>query len=225
MKKISVLGDSISTYEGFNPAGYAVFYEDYNLWHNGMDSVNDTWWHQVITKMNGTLCVNDSYSGSSVSGYRFPAGCCERRIRDLRGIEVPDIILIYMGFNDFGFGLPLQRLSGSKRDPYFFEDAYDIMLERIRKAYPFSEVICGVPMRTYMRRNDSFTFPEYFSGIPFEDYLNVIRKVSWQYGCRTADLPEVTYAYGTMDGTHPDKEGHAELAAAWIGSLEKMDLL
>ncbi|MCR5794328.1 MAG: hypothetical protein K6G61_03115 [Solobacterium sp.] len=223
-RNISILGDSISTYEGYNPAGYAVFYDSACAVRNGMRSVYDTWWAQVIRSMGGMLCSNGSYSGSTVSGYRFPAGCSEQRVNALRGKYDPDIILIYLGFNDFGMGLPLRRLSGSKRDPYFFEDAYDIMLERIRKTYPSALVICGVPMRTVIR-DSSFTFPEYFAGLPFEDYLNVIRRVSYQYGCLTADLNTAADHYTTLDGTHPDVLGHAELAQAWISCLGKLRVI
>lgn len=42
MKKISVLGDSISTFEGYNPAGYEVFYDNIVSHNNGLSSVDDT---------------------------------------------------------------------------------------------------------------------------------------------------------------------------------------
>ena len=41
---ISVMGDSISTFESFNPEGYSVFYDIQMQYINDLTSVNDTWW-------------------------------------------------------------------------------------------------------------------------------------------------------------------------------------
>jgi len=42
MRFVSVLGDSVSTYEGYNPKDYSVFYD--NAWqkNNGLATVYDT---------------------------------------------------------------------------------------------------------------------------------------------------------------------------------------
>lgn len=77
MKRVSILGDSVSTYTGWNPEGYAVFYENGVPARNGMNSYRDTWWARVLSEMGAELCVNDSYSGSKVSGKDFPAAAIE----------------------------------------------------------------------------------------------------------------------------------------------------
>ena len=105
---VSILGDSISTYDGYNPKGYAVYYDEYMQMRNGLQSVYDTWWAKVNQALGAFLCVNDSYSGCMVSGVDFPAGCSQERIMNLRTSEyMPDLILIYMGINDFGNGVPI----------------------------------------------------------------------------------------------------------------------
>ena len=118
---ISIMGDSISTFESFNPDGYCVFYDAQMQYVNGLTSVNDTWWAQVIQALHGELCVNNSYSGSKVSGESFPSACSAERCGSLHTPQVsPDIILIYMGFNDFGNGVPIHgKLFSFKRDPAF----------------------------------------------------------------------------------------------------------
>ena len=105
---VSFLGDSISTYSGFNPEGYAVFYDAEMQKRNGLNSVYDTWWAKVNQELRAYLCVNNSYSGSRVSGTDFPAGCCSERIMHLHTPKYkPNLILIYLGFNDFGYGVPI----------------------------------------------------------------------------------------------------------------------
>ena len=80
---VSILGDSISTYSGYNPKEYAVYYDEEMQKRNGLNSVYDTWWAKVNQSLCAYLCVNNSYSGSEVSGQKFPAGCCRERVMHL----------------------------------------------------------------------------------------------------------------------------------------------
>ena len=76
-------------------------YDKQNQQRNQIRSVYDTWWAKVNQSLHAFLCVNNSYSGSKVSGDSFPAGECEARLRNLRTEKyTPDLILIYLGFND-----------------------------------------------------------------------------------------------------------------------------
>ena len=58
MKFVSIMGDSISTFSGFNPEGYSVFYDEYNSHRNSMTSVYDTWWAKVNQFLHAYICVN-----------------------------------------------------------------------------------------------------------------------------------------------------------------------
>ena len=73
MKYVSILGDSISTFEGCNTKGYSIYYDEYHKEINGIKGVEDMWWHKVITHLGAQLCTNNSYSGSLVTGDKFPA--------------------------------------------------------------------------------------------------------------------------------------------------------
>lgn len=72
MKWISILGDSICTFEGYNAKGYYVYYDKAIKQENGIKSLNDTWWYQAINYLDGQLCVNNSYAGSRVTGADYP---------------------------------------------------------------------------------------------------------------------------------------------------------
>ena len=54
---VSFLGDSISTYSGFNPEGYAVFYDAEMQKRNGLNSVYDTWWAKVNQELRGSVAI------------------------------------------------------------------------------------------------------------------------------------------------------------------------
>ena len=54
-KKISILGDSISTFSGYIPSGNATWYP-----RGEVTAVTDTWWYQLIQQQGSTLGVNES---------------------------------------------------------------------------------------------------------------------------------------------------------------------
>ena len=142
---VSVLGDSISTFEGFNPPGFAVFYDAERQRLNGLNSVYDTWWAKVNQALHAYLCVNNSFSGGKVSGTGFPAAFA--RVEYLSNESyIPDLILLYIGYNDFGYGVKPCKEGirfGRKKDTAVFEDAYQTMLERIKEHYPSALIVCG----------------------------------------------------------------------------------
>ncbi len=106
-KKVSIIGDSISTFYGYTVAYYYCHYPATN---GTVTSVDQTYWYQLIyDKMkNAKLEKNISYSGTVVArttddsfkgqywyGYDF----CKRFID--QGLGHPDVVLIHGGTNDY----------------------------------------------------------------------------------------------------------------------------
>lgn len=231
-RQISILGDSISTFEGFNPRGYSVYYDDELQEINGLRTVEDTWWMQVIRALDGILCVNDSYSGSRVSGTSFPSAVCEERLTNLKTeTACPDIILIYMGFNDFGYGVKISmdhmglHFSKKTKNLNHFEDAYDEMLKRLKALWPQARIVCGTLLSTALKYRPGWGFSESYSRSELGVYNDTIRKVTAQNGCLLADLAESGPRYETLDGAHPTAAGHETIAGTWIGCLENLHLI
>ncbi len=218
----SLMGDSISTFVGTQPEGYRVHYDYENMQKNALRYIRDTWWAQTISHFSGRLCVNNSYAGSCVAGKHPFSGNSPKRTGLLHnGNIAPDIILIYMGIKDFGRGVPIKRKYFSfRKNPLYFEDAYALMITRIKNNYPTSRIICGTIARTYHAKINNWQFPEKFSGIALEDYNESIRFLVQKYKCELVDLRYVYYE--TLDGTHPTLKGHEELAEGWISGLEKI---
>ena len=171
---VSIIGDSISTYDGFNPEGYEVYYDKPRQMNNGMSSVYDTWWAKVNQGLHAYLCVNNSFSGSRVTGEGFPAASSTERTSLLHTQWYsPDLILIYIGFNDFGNGVPIRNPEPScffRKNPAFFEDAYEIMLKKVKHGYPSARIICATLMRTEVKGREYWDFPEHYRGNAFEDF-------------------------------------------------------
>lgn len=229
MRYVSIIGDSISTYEGFNPSGYAVFYDSQMQKKNSLTCVYDTWWAKVNQALQACICVNNSYAGSKVAGLDFPAAASAVRTSALHTAHhTPDMILIYIGFNDFGHGTPikakgLQRYF--KKDTQFFEDSYSEMLSGIRRNYPDSTIICATLMRTYIAGEAHWSFPEQFAGVAFAEYNQAIRRICRKKGCYLADIAALDMQYETLDGTHPTNNGHQTLYEAWMRSLSELGVV
>ena len=173
-KKISILGDSISTYKDVT-AGIAadttnstirdnIVWNGYNPGNStfGGTSVDSTWWQRTINALGATRLVNNSYSGRTVS--QALAGPCTQLHDDTgdNAGETPDIIFVYLGTNDI-FSAAMG--DGSKFDmatiqtmsdktsyvPQNLAESYAIMLYRIQKAYPDAEIYC----LTTLERSDA----------------------------------------------------------------------
>lgn len=222
-KFVSIIGDSISTYEGFNPHGYSVFYDNINQQLNGVTSVSDTWWAKVNQYLNADLCVNNSYSGSRVSGNGFPSANCQQRLMNLHTPSAyPDIILIYIGFNDFGNGIKIKKSGFRENYCDSFYDSYLHMIKSIKCNYPKATIICATLLKGYFKDDIKWHFPENFGGVPFDDYNDAIRKAAKKEKIRLADIAKSDARYETLDGTHPTNNGHLTIAEEWISCLKEM---
>lgn len=207
---ISIFGDSISTYEGYLPYGYSVYYDAWAIARNGLRGVEDTWWMQVIGALGGELCRNNSFSGSTVAGGYFPAGCSDERCHALHGTDMPDVILIYLGTNDRGYGVPH---GGANSGGDTFCGAYRAMLQKLKRAYPAAEIVAATLPRGNLR------------GVPSapacsDGYDAAIRVAAEAEGCRVADIAAYGERYETLDGLHPTREGHRQLFLLWMRALE-----
>lgn len=236
-KQFSILGDSISTLDGYNPRGYKVFYTGVNSEKAHVTQMQDTWWDKVISFFGGELLVNNSWSGSRVtklheSEQLFPSGCSDERTSSLHINEItPDVILIYLGTNDWGFGVNTgneTRILGVDENEYF-DSAYDNMLKKLKRNYPQSEIWCFTLCETFISERLDFQFPHRHAGIHIEEYNNIIRHAAWNNKCKLIDLYNFHIPYDTIDGSHPTNHGMDTIAtmvlrAALIDGSDSMNL-
>lgn len=215
--KISVLGDSISTYKGYNPSGYSVYYKDDKLYDNEIESVNDTWWKQVIDGLGGELCINNSYSGSLVSGRFDTCACSETRCSALHCEASPDIILVYMGTNDRGFDCDIGL--GEPENIQKFYGAYRTMLSRLKNNYPTAKIVCATLLMGYLKDGINLSYDRFM--IEDSYYNEAIRLAVKEEGCFLADIALSGERYETLDFCHPTKNGHKTIAKLWLEQLRK----
>lgn len=237
-KKISFLGDSITTFQGWIPSGYAVFYPKPFL-----NDVEQTWWKQLINVTGMELVKNCAWSGSRLTGNAASttsasAGCSNKRIADLAdGDRIPDIIIILISINDFNADTPLGTWDGGvlpedSTNVTTICEGYALMLSKIMKAYPSAEVFCGTVLEapaygTY--DNTPNVFPTDFgSGDGYttvHDYNNAIRNIALAFGANVLEMHScgITYFNHKIymgDGLHPNAAGAKLMTKKALAELE-----
>ena len=237
-KKISFLGDSITTFQGWIPSGYAVFYPKPFL-----NDVEQTWWKQLINVTGMELVKNCAWSGSKLTGNaasttNASAGCSNKRIADLAdGDRIPDIIIILISINDFNADTPLGTWDGGVLPEDSTKvtticEGYALMLSKIMKAYPSAEVFCGTVLEapaygTY--DNTPNVFPTDFgsddSYTTVHDYNNAIRNIALAFGANVLEMHScgITYFNHKIymgDGLHPNAAGAKLMTKKALAELE-----
>lgn len=208
-KRISILGDSVSTFAGITPPE-ALFYDAWRQEETGVTSPDDTWWMQVIQGMGGILGVNNSYAGSTVSGGFMTSGTSEKRLRTLSAEGEPDMILVAMGANDWGFGV----------HPQEFEYEYRRMLQRMKRLYPRAEIWCATILRGKPVPEEEMFF-NVDDVISPNIYSDIIRRIGTEEAVHLADVSGYHMEYETIDGVHPNREGMKMIACLWLKELQK----
>lgn len=143
--KMSVLGDSYSTFEGMIPEGYDCWYF-HDTEGNDVKSADQTWWH-LLSEANGLeIDKLDSWSGSTVSysGYRgedYKDRSFNTRIDRLGN---PEVIFIFGGTNDDWAKSPIGEFKygdWTEEDMYSYRPAFARLLDSLQKKYPDALVI------------------------------------------------------------------------------------
>ena len=189
---VSFFGDSITTFEGEIPEGFASYYPT-----SGCDVTSKelTWWYKAASKLGYTILTNNSYSGSYVTNVGTNSWYGEgiERIRYLeKDNETPDVVIIHMGTNDFSHGVTGDR----------FKKAYTHMIEQIK--YYYDDVIiyvCLLPSNLY---GDNFIAPR-------ETNNASIKQIANDYNLKIIDFTSVLTNSNCRElifaGSHPNKDG------------------
>lgn len=141
-KKVSILGDSYSTFQGSNPEGYAPFYPNDR---NDVTQVEQTWWSLYIQAMGYTLEKNDSWGGTTIcnTGYGMRDVTASSFNARANLLGNPDIIFVFGGTNDAWANSPIgdyQYEGWTDESNKAFRPALACLLVRLKELYPNAQL-------------------------------------------------------------------------------------
>ena len=202
-KKVSILGDSISTYQGYsNNTAYNSTIGDnivyYNGYYQNFRDVNETWWMQMIDETGMELLVNNSYSGDKVCVNGISRAL---QLHNNENVN-PDVICVYLGVNDIIGGCTTAQ----------FTTNYNTMISGIRNKYPDAEI--------YL-----MTFP-YFQNASVGSYCDIVEQTAATYDCtfvdlyRTSGITSANVADHMVDGfLHPNYQGMDKITDCLVNAM------
>lgn len=211
--RISIFGDSYSTYEGYlTPDTNAIWYyrpENKALHRqNDVRKVEETWWHQVITNMSATLEINNSFSGATVcyTGYKDKRGIHQDYsdrafITRSNKLGNPDVILICAATNDSWAGAPIGDYifgNWTKEQLYSFRPAMAKLLHDVKANYPTAKLLFILNSELKQDINES------------------IHTICAHYAVPCLDLHDIDKQQG-----HPSVKGMKEMATQVTKYLKK----
>ena len=141
--KVSVLGDSYSTFEGWIPEGNEPWYGAEI--GNDVKDVKDTWWYQLIEDNGLALELNNSWSGATIcnTGYNGEDYTHRSFLTRAGSLgENPDLIFVFGGTNDAWAGSPLGEWGGT--DMYTVRPASLAMFKKLKENYPDALIVAIV---------------------------------------------------------------------------------
>ncbi len=139
-KKISIYGDSISTYYGISDSALynttltqnVTYYNVERMTRNDMLMTKDeTWWGIVLSELDAKLCVNNSYMGDATTSQYALGRAANLHKNFMNKIENPDTIIVYFGINDY-----------HAKAESTFRDNYRAIIAKMQETYPDARIYC-----------------------------------------------------------------------------------
>ena len=209
------MGNSISTYYGYIPDGYKVFYTEDKEKKYGIQ-VGDTWWMQLSRLSGLSFLANASWSGSRVSCDLLDSDApfvSNARVAAVGRAGVPDIIFIMGGTNDWNQAkLPLGNYSTDTfTDSLSFRGAYAMLLHKLSTRYPSTKLVCLsiTPRSAGVDQQNAMGYSQ-------ADANESIRRIAQQFGGYYIDCTTIPFSSNwnlyTLDKLHPTAAGAALMA-------------
>lgn len=141
-KKVSVLGDSYSTFVGVIPSNYSSFYPNDR---NDVTKIEQTWWSLYVKTKGYALEKNDSWGGTTIcgTGYGGMNSSYSNFISRVDSLGNPDIIFVFGGTNDAWANSPMgeyQYSDWTKDDCKYFRPALACLIDMLQKRYAQAEI-------------------------------------------------------------------------------------
>lgn len=158
MKNAIIFGDSYSTFEGYIPENYAVYYTKAGRPETDVTDVSETWWNLTAKEANLNIVLNNSWSGSTIGYTGWNNTDCSQTSSFIFRLEqlikdgffeknTIDTVFVFGATNDSWCNAPLGEI---KYDEHKKEDLYCVLpaicyfLKKLKETLPEAKIYCLV---------------------------------------------------------------------------------
>ncbi len=208
---VMIFGDSYSTYAGYIPEGYAVYYSGSRETPPDLPSAAQTWWGRLLEATDSVLVQNNSWSGSTI-GYTGYMGDCSTSSSFIYRFEKLlaegffeqnsiDTLLVFGGTNDSWSEAPLGELKydGIEREDLFCVlPAISYFAKRLKEALPTARIV-------FIANSDIK-----------EEIIDAIQRIAEHYGLESVALTGIAKV-----NRHPDELGMEQICAQVLSALAR----
>ena len=203
-RTFSILGDSYSTFQGYNPSGYATWYPETAISsNNDCQAVENTWWYKFAKDMKCALQLNESYSGTPICNDGWGSGTDDASTKSFiaRMSKVPqsELIFIFGGTNDEWIGVEI--------GDYVYSGWTDAQKSQFRPAMAY--------MLDYMLHHHVGAKIVFIKNTGLTNLGESIDTICAHYGVPVIELTDAV----TKVNSHPNINGMLEIEAQVIDAL------
>lgn len=154
LKNVLIFGDSYSTFEGYIPNGFAVYYSKTEGGETDLRAVEDTWWYSLLKETDSKLIQNNSWSGSTICHTGYNGDCSEtssficrlKKLQDAGFFKENEIntVFVFGGTNDSWANSPVGELKYSnweKADLFSVLPAFCCFINELKRILPNARII------------------------------------------------------------------------------------
>ena len=240
-KTLGIIGDSISTFDGWLPddkEGYTG--DSYRPYYptGQVTSVEQMYWYKTAKTLfgkcdntNTVVCAMGSSGvmGDATSTTNPHCAASNKRISDLssNGFN-PDIIVCFIGCNNMGADAAIgnwKPQDGIPESTSTFREGYALMLYKLQTTYTNARIFCCTFLEETSWREKTPGWPTNTDTNKItKQYNDSIREIAHAFGCEiiefaTAGINYFTSSLYQQDGIHPNVAGQALLANRLISDL------
>ncbi|MBR4308755.1 MAG: hypothetical protein IKT58_04075 [Oscillospiraceae bacterium] len=209
---VLIIGDSYSTFRGYVPEGYEVYYAEEIIRETDLTRVEQTWWYQVMEETGWKLILNDSWCGAPMGYTGYEGEDCSQSSSFLHRLEMlkdkgffdrQEIhrVFVFGGTNDSWADAPLgetQWTNWEEKDLYNVLPAIACFFHKLREYLPKARIYCLINC-----------------GLKPE----ITRCM--EQSCETYKLIPVTFPHMDRMGDHPTIRGMEEIKAAVMEAIHR----
>ena len=209
----------------------AVFVGDSITYGKGTTEI----YHDILaTELNLTSKVSMGVSGSTISVNSDYGSSKQPLIERYKNIPSADLIMIFMGTNDYGHETPLGTIEDSTDISFY--GALNVIIPALQERHPNSTIVLVTPIHRYGYGTSgilgtSLTYDNIPNGVnaTLGDYVTALKNIAYKYSVPVIDLFNLYPIDPTIesvrteyipDGVHPNDAGHVVLAETIKNTLE-----